>query len=402
MLPAMVRRWRQAHCASLLSARRGGEISAVLVSVTKFIRFFVQIAILGLGAVLVLEGQLTAGGMIAASILLGRALAPVEHAITAWRNFTGARIAYDRLKSHLESFPAEPSRIMLPEPRGIISVDRLTCFAPQSGTPILRQVSFEAEPGELIAVVGPSGAGKSTLCRLIVGLGQATSGTIRIDGSEIKHWSSLQLGRHVGYLPQDVELFSGTVRDNIARMTECSDADVIKAAMLAHAHDLVRKLPAGYDTQIGEGGARLSGGQRQRIGLARAVFGEPKLLVLDEPNANLDTAGEAALAAALAELKAGGAVTLVVGHRPSTLAQADKILLLRDGRVEIFGPRNEVLARMRKATSAAGEIAVTAEPDDTVPAARPPAAGDDMHTSRSRRGAATATATTCGTTRTFS
>jgi ABC-type protease/lipase transport system fused ATPase/permease subunit len=210
----------------------------------------------------------------------------------------------------------------------------------------------------MIAVIGPSGAGKSTLCRLIVGLGQATTGKIRIDGSEIGHWSPQQLGRHVGYLPQDVELFAGSVRENIARMTDASDEDVVRAAKLAHAHEVVQRLPSGYDTQIGDSGARLSGGQRQRIGLARAIFGDPKLIILDEPNANLDTAGESALAAALGEAKSNGAVILIVGHRPSTLAQADKILFLRDGQVEVFGPRDEVLQKMRKAFGAASGTSV--------------------------------------------
>ena len=363
MLPAMIDRWRRTHDAGLTLVRRGGEIGAILLSLTKFVRFFVQVAILGLGAMLVLNGRLTAGSMIAASILLGRALAPVEVAISAWRNFTSARIAYDRLKAHLEAYPSEEPRTRLPAPAGRISIDNLTYLSPDTGTPILRQVSIAVEPGEIIAVIGPSGAGKSTLCRFLVGLLKPITGKIRIDGSEIGNWDRLQLGRHIGFLPQDVELFAGTVRENIARMTDSSDEDVVEAAMLAHAHEIIQRLPHGYDTQIGERGAKLSGGQRQRIGLARAIFGNPRVMVLDEPNANLDQAGEAALAAALGELKARGAAILVVGHRPSTLARADRILLLKEGRVELFGPRDEVFQKLREASSVASRNAASRESD---------------------------------------
>jgi len=236
---------------------------------------------------------------------------------------------------------------------------------------VLRQVSLAVEPGEAVAVVGPSAAGKSTLCRLLVGLVQPSSGKIRLDGAELGHWDLDQLGRFIGYLPQDVELFAGTVRDNIARMGKGSDDDVVEAAQLAHAHDMILRLAEGYDTQIGDAGAKLSGGQRQRIGLARAVYGDPRLIVLDEPNANLDQAGEAALAGAVDELKRHGAAMVIVGHRPSTLAHADKILVLKDGRAELFGPRDEVLPRLRKATVA---TAAPASVSQTAPAANTPAA----------------------------
>ncbi|HZA01603.1 MAG TPA: ATP-binding cassette domain-containing protein, partial [Hyphomicrobiaceae bacterium] len=214
-------------------------------------------------------------------------------------------------------------------------------------------VSFDVEPGQVLAVLGPSAAGKSSLCRFLVRLVTPTSGTVRLDGSELVHWDPDQLGRFVGYLPQDVELFAGTIRDNIARMGKADDNSVVDAAVLARSHDMIAHLPNGYETQIGERGTRLSAGQRQRIGLARAVYGEPRLIVLDEPNANLDQAGEAALAAAIGELKARGAALVIVGHRPSTLARADKILWLNDGRVELFGPRDEVLHKLREAAAAA-------------------------------------------------
>lgn len=380
MLPAMIERWRAINEGAVTALQSASERSSILIALTKFTRFFAQIAILGLGALLVLRGELSAGSMIAASILLSRALAPVEVAISAWRGFTTARIAYARLQAQLRAYPVGAPRLLLPKPRGQLSVDKLTFSTPETGVSVLRQVSFEVEPGEALAIIGPSAGGKSTLCRFLVGIGTASTGKVRLDGSEIRHWDPEQLGASVGYLPQDVELFSGTVRENIARMGEASDEAVVEAAILAHAHEMIQRLPNGYDTQIGDGGTKLSGGQRQRIGLARAVFGDPRLIVLDEPNANLDQYGETALAAALNELKARGAAIIVVGHRPSTLAQADKILFLKEGRVEIFGSRDEVLLRLREAAAAkASSGAVT-----TTPARAPsrPASNDETPSTR--------------------
>jgi PrtD family type I secretion system ABC transporter len=350
MLPAMVERWRGVNERTLDATQTASEWSGLIVGMTKAIRLLVQIAVLGLGAFLVIKTSLTAGSMIACSILIGRALAPVEQAVTAWKVFIAARIAYGRLKRRLQTLPPEAQRTHLPAPSGRLTIEAVSFVPPGGSRSVLRQVSFAIEPGEAVAVVGPSAAGKSTLCRLLVGLVQPNSGNIRLDGAELDHWDLDQLGRFIGYLPQDVELFAGTVRDNIARMGNGSDEDVVEAAKLAHAHDMILRLAEGYDTQIGEAGAKLSGGQRQRIGLARAVYGTPKLIVLDEPNANLDQAGETALAGAVEELKQQGAAMVIVGHRPSTLAHADKILLLKDGRAELFGPRDEVLARLRKAT----------------------------------------------------
>jgi PrtD family type I secretion system ABC transporter len=352
MLPAMIERWRVTNAASVDGLRRASERGGFIVASSKFVRFFVQIAILGVGALLVLRGELTSGAMIAASILLGRALAPFEMAMGAWRNFTATRIAYARLKTHLQAYSHCVERTRLPAPTGRLTIDRLSYVSPITRQPILQHVSFAVEPGEAVAVIGPSAAGKSTLCRFLVGLLAPSSGKVRLDGAELGHWDPDQLGRYIGYLPQDVELFAGTVRENIARMTKAEDEEVVEAAILAHAHHMIAALPDGYETHIGDGGARLSGGQRQRIGLARAVFGDPRLIILDEPNANLDQAGEAALAAAVAELKARGKALLIVGHRPSTIAQADRILWLREGRVELFGPRDEVLQRLREASAA--------------------------------------------------
>jgi PrtD family type I secretion system ABC transporter len=356
MLPALTERWREVNGQSLDAARQAAECGGILVGLTKFLRFFVQIASLGLGAFLVLRGETTGGSMIATSILLGRALAPVELAMSAWRNFAGSLIAFSRLRERLDMYPQESERIRLPRPVGRMTLKDVSYFPPGGKSPVLQRVSFEVEPGEVVAVIGPSGGGKSTLCRLLVGIAAPHSGEVRLDNSVLDHWDPDDLGRFIGFLPQDVELFAGTVRENIARMGHAEDEQIIEAARLAHAHEMIQKLPDGYDTQIGDGGVRLSGGQRQRIGLARAIFGDPRLVVLDEPNANLDQTGEAALAAAVNELKERAGAIIIVGHRPSTLAQADKILLLKEGRVEIFGPRDEVLQRLRKASGQNGSV----------------------------------------------
>ncbi|MEP9377235.1 type I secretion system permease/ATPase [Aquabacter sp. CN5-332] len=355
MLPALTERWRAANDVSVMAAQEANERSGLLLGLTKFARLFMQSAVLGLGAYLVLKGEVSGGAMIASSILLGRALAPVEMAMGTWRNFSVTRIAYSRLKARLQSLPEERRRLRLPTPVGFVSVDQVSYTPPGMRAGVLHQVSFQAKPGEAIAIIGPSASGKSTLCRLLVGVSRPTSGEVRLDGSDLSHWNPDQLGKHLGYLPQDTELFPGTVRDNISRMNGGDEAAVVEAAQLAHAHDMIQRLPNGYDTAVGDGGLRLSGGQRQRIGLARAVYGIPALIILDEPNANLDQAGEAALSAALEEMKRKGSTLLIVGHRPSTIAQADKILLLKEGRVEVFGPRDEVLKRLRVAASGAVE-----------------------------------------------
>jgi ATP-binding cassette subfamily C protein/ATP-binding cassette subfamily C exporter for protease/lipase/ATP-binding cassette subfamily C protein EexD len=345
MHPAIIGRWQASNSDAMEATSQAAERGGILVGVTKFVRFFAQIGILGAGAYLSIRGNLTAGTMIAASILLGRALAPVEVAMATWRNFSAARIAYARLKARLNDHVVDAERIKLPTPKGHLLVQNVT-FRTRERI-ILRGISFEVKPGQSVAVIGPSAAGKSTLCRLIVGIAPPTGGEIRLDGSEVTHWDPVQLGRHIGYVPQDVELFSGSVAENIARMGTIDDEAVVEAAKLAHAHEMIQRLPDGYDTQIGDGGLRLSGGQRQRIGLARAVYGEPCLIVLDEPNANLDQAGESALSTAIHDLKRRDVALIIVGHRPSTLAQADSIVLMREGRVDLFGPRDTMLQKLR-------------------------------------------------------
>jgi ATP-binding cassette subfamily C protein/ATP-binding cassette subfamily C exporter for protease/lipase/ATP-binding cassette subfamily C protein EexD len=351
LLPAMIARWQVRNMLSTEGMRRAGEIGGVLMGAVKFIRTFAQMGILAVGAFLVVRNELTGGGMIAASILLGRALAPVEIAMGAWKGLMQAWLAYDRLQGHLVAYPPEPERTRLPAASGHIAVRDLSFVAPKSSRPILENITFEVKPGEAVAIIGPSGAGKSTLCRLLVGLAEPSAGGVELDGSDVRHWDPRQLGGHVGFLPQDVELFEGSVRENIARMGEVDDDEVVEAARLARTHTLIQQLPDGYDTRIGDGGIRLSGGQRQRVGLARAVLGNPSIIVLDEPNANLDQAGESALAEAIGELKSRGSALIIVGHRPSTLAQADKILFIQNGTVAMFGPRHEVLDALRAAAN---------------------------------------------------
>lgn len=355
-LPAMIERWREANTAVADGYRIAGETAGHILSITKFVRYGVQIAVLGAGAWLVVQNAITTGTMIAASILLGRALAPVEMALSGWKSFISARLAYRRLKSHLALYGPKPETALLPQPLGHLSVENLSYEAPSNSAPILKNVSFELEPGQALAVIGASGAGKSTLCRLLVGLAPPTHGEVRLDGSPLQQWRRDQLGRSLGFLPQEVELFPGTVFENIARMGPASDADVLEAAVRSHAHPMILRLPQGYDTFIGDGGVRLSGGQRQRIGLARALFGGPCLVVLDEPNANLDQAGEAALAEALKDMKKRGCALIIVGHRPSTLAQADKILVLEDGAVSMFGDRDLVLDAWSEAAANKGGV----------------------------------------------
>jgi PrtD family type I secretion system ABC transporter len=372
MLSVMTGRWATLNRAVIDGLRRGGEVGGAVVAITKFVRFFVQVAILGVGAWLVIQSELTAGGMIAASILLGRALAPVEIAMGAWRNFMGARFAYRRLKTAITEYPPPPERTRLPTPVGRLVVDQVTFVAANTNTLILSKVSFSVEPGEVLAIIGPSGAGKSTMCRLLVGLATPNVGEVRLDGSQVHHWDPAQLGDYIGYLPQDVELFTGTVRDNIARMNmNVTDEKILNAAVLAHAHEMIQNLPQGYDTEIGDQGVRLSGGQRQRVGLARAIFGTPQLIVLDEPNSNLDQAGESALSEAIFSLKKRGAALVIVGHRPSTLTQADKILVLKEGFVAMYGPRDDVLNAMRTPTEQQDHRREVAAPVLQSSAARP-------------------------------
>jgi ATP-binding cassette, subfamily C, bacterial exporter for protease/lipase len=328
------------------SAQVGAERTALITGASKAVRIGVQVAILGVGAYLVTLGDLTAGGMIAGSIILGRALAPIEQAIGAWRGFTSAREAHGRITALLSAVPATPSRQPFRRPRPAVGGERVAELAGQD-KPVLRSVSFALEPGSVMAIVGPSAAGKSSLCRLLVGSWRPVAGQVRLDGAELGQWRAEDRGRYIGYLPQAIELFGGTVRDNIARLGKADDAAVVEAAVRAGCHDMILRLPQGYDTEIGEGGAFLSAGQRQRIGLARALFGEPRLVVLDEPNSNLDQEGESALIAAIAAIKQTGATVVLVSHRFVMMRVVDMIGVLQGGVLEKFGPRDQMLQELQ-------------------------------------------------------
>src|SRR5581483_10529547 len=357
MAPAIIRRWRDKQRRAVEGHAAVADRSAGFVAVAKFWRPFLQITMLATGAALAIDNVITPGVMIAASIIMARALAPVEGAIASWRTFLAARTAYERLRSSLANLAAMPARMTLPDPAGKLAVANLYVAPPRVVKPVLKGVSFGLSPGEALAVIGPSASGKSTLARALVGAWPVLSGEIRLDGAMLDDFDRVQLGRRIGYLPQDIELFDGTVAENIARFGDASSEAVLDAARLAGLHDVILRLPRGYDTKIGPGGEGLSGRQRQRIALARAVFGRPSLLVLDEPNASLDTEGEEALLAAVSALKAGGAAIVIIAHRPTITVAVDRILVLREGSVEMMGPRAEVISRFTRPVAPHREIA---------------------------------------------
>ncbi len=355
MLPAVINHWRGSVGAMAVPQQRAMDRAAVLLAATKFFRLAVQIAILGVGAYLVLMQELTSGASIAGSIIMGRALAPVEQMIGGWKQLVQARQSFRRLEAFLGQPRIRPPGLPLPEPEGKLAVERVSYAFPGQGVAMIKGVNFALVPGESLAVIGPSAAGKTTLIRLITGTLQPAAGNVRLDGADVFQWLREDFGRHMGYLPQDVELFDGTVFSNIARMSEAEPEEVYEAAKLAGCHDMILRMPNGYETQIGEGGLYLSGGQRQLVGLARAMFGRPKLVVLDEPNSNLDGDSEAALMRALERLKEQGTTVVLVSHRPTLVQGVDKVLLLKDGAMEMFGPRAEVLKRLMTPPRPAGE-----------------------------------------------
>jgi ATP-binding cassette subfamily C protein len=350
MIDGLLKRWSRDRDRVLERQLVASDRAATMSSLIKFVRLTLQSIILGAGAWLVIERLATPGVMFAASILLGRALQPVEQVVGGWRGFVSARDAFARIKRLLEMSPKKFDTLVLPRPTGRLSARNLVYGAPGTNKPILKGVNFFISAGEALGVVGPSGAGKSTLARLMVGVTAPTAGTMRLDGADISIWPKSQLGRYVGYLPQDIELFADTVAANISRFQSGSDDAVIDAAKLAGVHEMILELPEGYDTQVGEGGAVLSGGYRQRIGLARAVYGNPSFVVLDEPSSNLDTTGDFALAECIGRLKDRGATVVIISHRTATIAAVDKILVLRDGTVEAFGDRQEIVAKFAQAT----------------------------------------------------
>jgi len=346
MGPAVLQRWREGLSSSLPQQDRAADRAALILSITRFLRLAVQVAVLGVGAWLVLEQQITAGASIAASIIMGRALAPVEQMIGGWKQLVQARQGYRRLLAFLALPRLRPPGMALPEPTGQVAAERVTFGFPGQPVAIIKGVSFNLAAGESLAIIGPSAAGKTTLIRLMIGTLQPSAGTVRLDGADVFTWMREDFGRHVGYLPQDVELFDGTVLRNIARMADPDPELAFEATKLAGCHEMILRLPQGYDTEIGDGGQHLSGGQRQLIGLARALYGAPKLVVLDEPNSNLDGDAEQALIRGIEALKRQGVTVVLVSHRPTLVQGVDKVLLMRDGAVEAFGPRAEVLKRL--------------------------------------------------------
>jgi ATP-binding cassette subfamily C protein/ATP-binding cassette subfamily C protein EexD len=358
MAPALMRRWDAANTDVLRLMARASDGAGLINACTKSLRMFLQVAVLGLGAWLVLRQELTAGAMVAASIIMSRALAPVEQAIACWKQTTGARDAWKRLSILFQLPPLRPPSMPLPRPTGYLTIEDVTYTPAGARHPVLRRISLSLSAGEALAVIGPSAAGKSTLARLIVGLAQPQHGFVRLDGADVFSWSRDDFGYYVGYLPQDVELFPGTIRENIARMDDSDPSHVVAAAVMAGVHDMILRLPSGYDTEIGEQGAILSGGQRQRIGLARALYRRPTLLVLDEPNSSLDAKGEEALNQAIAAMKGSGSTVVVVAHRPSLMAHIDQVLLLQEGQMQAVGPRDTVLAQLSRPSHSTARPAV--------------------------------------------
>jgi len=344
MGPAVRAAWGSMHGEALAETARASERGGTLLAASKFLRMSVQVAIMGVGAELAIHQEISGGVLFAASLIMGRALAPVEAAVSQWKALVSARTAYSRLDEALRNQAAQGRPTRLPPLIGEISVEALTVIVPGTQQPAIADVTLRFAAGEVVAIVGPSGSGKSSLARALVAAWPATLGCVRIDGNDVRHFDPNRLGSNLGYLPQDVELFPGTIRDNIARFREgSSDEDVIEAAQLASAHAMIQRLPQGYDTVIGENGAGLSGGQRQRIGLARALFGRPVIVVLDEPNANLDGDGDRALTDAIQRLRARNTTVVIINHRPDLLSAVDKIVFMQAGRVGRVGDRDQLL-----------------------------------------------------------
>lgn len=366
MLSGLRERWRSRHAEYMDRQGEAQGLTHRITAISKWVRYCQQSLALAAGALLVIEGELTAGGMIAANVLMTRALAPIDQMVNTWRSFIGARSAFLRLETLLRAHPERDPALSRVPPTGQVVVRDVLASAPGRAQPILQEVSLQASPGTVTVVLGPSGSGKSTLARVLMGIWPDVSGEVLLDGQPLGGWSRAELGPHVGYLPQDVELFDGTIAENIARFAEVESDKVIAAARSAGLHDMILRFPKGYDTPMGEAGSLLSGGQRQRVGLARAIYGDPALIVLDEPNANLDDVGEVALMRAVRELRDKGRTVFLITHRPGAVAVADQLLVLRDGRVLRQGPRDAVLtwlqAQVRPAAAAPTAPASSAAP----------------------------------------
>jgi ATP-binding cassette subfamily C protein len=349
MTGASFDRWQKARGAALAQGMVAGDLGGMFGSVSKTFRLFLQSAMLGLGAWLVLRGELSAGAMIAASILMGRALAPIEQAVGQWAIVTRAQEGRLRLAELLSRQPEDPPRTALPRPKAVLDVQNLSLIPPGEAQAVLRGITFRLEPGQALGVIGPSGAGKTSLARALIGIWRPSAGKIRLDGATLDQYDPDVLGGYIGYLPQRIALFEGTIAENIARLSTHPDPQmVVDAAKKAAAHDMILRLPDGYDTRVSALGGRLSGGQIQRIGLARALYGDPVLLVLDEPNSNLDNDGSVALNIAIRQMKEAGRAILIMAHRPAAIQECDLLLMVEDGMRRAFGPRDQVLREMVK------------------------------------------------------
>lgn len=384
MLPALFQRWLPGYLGFLQRQQSASEKAAAITAVSRFVRLSLQSLMLGFGALLAIEGSITPGMMIAASILMGRTLAPIEQLIGTYKQWHGARQAWRRLDALLLAHPQRQEGMSLPRPTGRLELDRVSALPPGASPgpgarAVFSQVSLALSAGEILAVIGPSGSGKSTLARLLVGACAPVAGHVRLDGAEVFQWNKDELGPAIGYLPQDVELFAGSLAENIARFGQADAQEVVRAARQAGVHDMILQLPQGYDTVLGENGAGLSGGQRQRIGLARALYGKPALVVLDEPNASLDEAGDAALAGAIQDLKTTATTVVLITHRRALLAMSDRILMLSPGKPAIFGAADKVLQAMAQAQAMQQGQPASARPQPTnlrPVASLLPAAGD--------------------------
>lgn len=347
MLGGLQKRWAERHVHHMEQQGASQALSHRISAISKWVRYCQQSFALAAGALLVIDGQLTAGAMIAANVLMGRALAPIDQLVGTWRGFLSARNAFERLESLLEAHPERDPALTRVAPRGALRLQEVVASAPGRKEPILKGVDLQADVGTVTVVLGPSGSGKSTLARVLMGIWPDVRGEVLLDERPLSGWDRTDLGPHVGYLPQDVEMFDGTIAENIARFSDVDSEKVIAAARSAGLHEMILRFPKGYDTPMGEAGGLLSGGQRQRVGLARALYGNPAVIVLDEPNANLDDAGEAALMQAVREFKAKGRTIFLITHRPGAIAVADQLVVLQDGRVQAQGPRDAVLAQLQ-------------------------------------------------------
>ena len=346
MLPALARRWRTAQLHALDALETSGSRSKAMASITRSLRFMIQAAALATGSILVMKQEISPGAMMATTILVGRLLAPFDSMIENWRQWVLAIASWRRIETALNQDLAVRQTMPQPRTQGDLVVDKLVYAAPGLDVPIIKGVSFSLSPGEVLGIVGPSAAGKSTLARLLVGIQKPTTGGVFLDGNNVYLWERASFGQMTGYLPQSVSLLEGTIRDNISRMEEGEPQKVLEAARLADVHDMIGRLPLGYDTPVGDGHLTLSGGQRQRIALARCLYDHPRLIVLDEPNANLDAIGERALIRAIERARNDGAIVIMIAHRPTIMQAADKLLVLENGRITQFGPRTDVVASM--------------------------------------------------------